>query len=239
MLFAFVIDFRFKLDGVCGELDIMEDLSWIPNLENLEELNLSNIGLSTGPYDEHLKIFYDNPMKRLKRLKITRSIGLFESPVFLMKLHKTFPILETLVYKGYDLYQGCWTFGTFLPILQSLSKVKNLHLTDALFDLGRMIQPYEYPDAIFELALEIINNKFPKHSTDLLIREREHGFWLMKNKGKRPELKKELEEGHHTGLSIDGFSSAGPGRGAILHTMVGEKIHLNLDTINQMLDVCK
>ena len=73
----------------------------------------------------------------------------------------------------------------------------------------------------------------------LWIKEREHGFWLMKDKGKAPELKKELEEGHHTGLSIDGFSSAGPGRGAILHTIVGEQIHLNPSTIQQMLDVCK
>ena len=89
---------------------------------------------------------------------------------------------------------------------------KKLHLTDALFDLHRIIQPHEYPDAIFEMALEIINKRFPKNSTDLLIREREHGFWLMKDKGKAPELKKELEEGHHTGLSIVGFSSAGPGR---------------------------
>ena len=59
------------------------------------------------------------------------------------------------------------------------------------------------------------------------------------NKGKAPELKKELEEGHHTGLSIRGFYSAGPGRGAILQTIVGERIHLNPGTIQQMLDVCK
>ena len=109
---------------------------------------------------------------------------MFESPVFLMKLHKTFPVLETLVYKGVGEYQGTWTFGTLLPVLQSLGNVKNLHLTDCVFDLGRVIQPHEELDAIFEMALEVINKKFPKHSTDLLIIEREHGFWLMKDKGK-------------------------------------------------------
>ena len=99
-----------KLEGGCGNVDIMDDLPWIPNLENLEELNLSFFGIGTGPYDEHLKIFYDNPMKKLKRLVIDRSFGLFEFPVFLMKLHKTFPVLETLVYKGVGEYQGTWTF---------------------------------------------------------------------------------------------------------------------------------
>ena len=121
----------------------MDDLPWIPNLENLEELNLSFFGIGTGPYDEHLKIFYENPMKKLKRLVFDRSLGLFESPVFLMKLHKTFPVLETLVYQGFeDGYQGGWTFGTLLPVLQSLGNVKNLHLTDCIFDLGRIIQPH-------------------------------------------------------------------------------------------------
>ena len=163
----------------------MDDLSWIPSLENLEELKLSYRGIiGTGPYGEHLKIFYDNPMKKLKRLEFDTSVGIFENPVFLIKLHKTFPVLETLVNKGYEEYQGGWTFGTLLPVLQSLGKVKNLHLTDTLFDLGRMIQPHEEVDIIFEMALEVINKKFPKHSTDLLIIEREHGFWLMKDKGK-------------------------------------------------------
>lgn len=163
----------------------MDDLSWIPSFENLEELKLSYGGfIGTGPYDEHLKIFYDHPMKKLKRLEFDISVGIFESPVFLMKLHKTFPVLETLVYKGVGEYQGTWTFGTLLPVLQSLGNVKNLHLTDCVFDLGRVIQPHEELDAIFEMALEVINKKFPKHSTDLLIIEREHGFWLMKDKGK-------------------------------------------------------
>ena len=163
----------------------MDDLSWIPSLENLEELKLSYRGIiSNGPYGEHLKIFYDNPMKKLKRLEFDTSVGIFENPVFLIKLHKTFPVLETLVNKGYEEYQGGWTFGTLLPLLQSLGNVKNLHLTDCVFDLGRVIQPHEELDAIFEMALEVINKKFPKHSTDLLIIEREHGFWLMKDKGK-------------------------------------------------------
>ena len=94
---------RLKIQGEEQGWIYMNDLHWIPRFKNLEELSFSfneKLG-SAGILDG---IFDDNPMERLKHLKIELMNGF--GPEFFMNLHKAFPNLESFTYIGYGYYQG-------------------------------------------------------------------------------------------------------------------------------------
>ena len=87
----------------------MEDLCWIPQLKNLEEFTVSLKNppkngqmtfLDAGSDGRNLKVYFENPIFKLKSFKIIKCLGGFDDPVFLMRLKRTFPSLETFVYEG-------------------------------------------------------------------------------------------------------------------------------------------
>ena len=76
----------------------LEGLTWIPRLTNLEELSFTSDGFLKRK-ESHLNMFYNNPMAKLKHLKFN-SRGIFDQAEFLMKLHTTFPALESFTFEG-------------------------------------------------------------------------------------------------------------------------------------------
>ena len=97
-----------KIHGECGTID-MKDLCWIPQLKNLEEFTISLVNppkngqmtfFDAGYDGRNLNVYFENPMTKLKSFKMIKCIGGFDDPVFLMRLKRTFPSLETFVYEG-------------------------------------------------------------------------------------------------------------------------------------------
>ena len=62
-----------------------------------------------------------------------------------------------------------WSVGTLLEILESLGKVKTLNMIKVYQELKSPTED-ECVSEIFQAALEIIDKKFPKNSTELEIK---------------------------------------------------------------------
>ena len=85
-----------------------------------------------------------------------------------------------------------WSVGTLLEILESLGKVKTLNIIKVHQELKSPSKD-ECVSEIFQAALEIIDKKFPKNSTELKIKvnatEDVPEFVITKEKDKSPVLK--------------------------------------------------
>ena len=85
-----------------------------------------------------------------------------------------------------------WSVGTLLEILESLGKVKTLNIIKVYQELKSPTED-ECVSEIFQAALEIIDKKFPKNSTELKIKvnatEDVPEFVITKEKDKSPILK--------------------------------------------------
>ena len=128
-----ILSLEIKEDEAFG--DIFDyHMYWIPSLANLEKLTFSDVLAGGSDY----KMFYENPMIKLKSLKLDRSAGMFEDDNFLINLHKTFPSLETFEYIGNDEYVNTYTWNrNILPdILESLGKVKDLSISEFILVFG-------------------------------------------------------------------------------------------------------
>lgn len=176
-----------KIQGKGNGVIVMSDLHKIPLFKNLEELSFklkTELGCLWWSKNEY-EVYFTNPMMKLTRLKIELFDG-FTEPEFLINLHKAFPNLESFTFISNGYFQDDWTIGTLLNVLDSLSKVNTLHISKVCYELEESKED-ESPFEVFEAALEIINKKFPKNSTDFKIRtqvtEGEPQLEIIKKKG--------------------------------------------------------
>ena len=176
-----------KIQGKGNGVIVMSDLHKIPLFKNLEELSFkfkTELGCLWWSKNEY-EVYFNNPMMKLTRLKIELFDG-FTEPEFLINLHKAFPNLESFTFISNGYFQDDWTIGTLLNVLDSLSKVNTLHISKVCYELEESKED-ESPFEVFEAALEIINKKFPKNSTDFKIRtqvtEGEPQLEIIKKKG--------------------------------------------------------
>ena len=103
----------------------------------------------------------------------------------------TIPLIELHTLKTGS-QDTIWSVGNLLDILESLGKVKTLSISKAYQELKSPTKD-ECVSEIFQAALEIIDKKFPKNSTELKIKvnatEDEPEFVITKEKDKSPILK--------------------------------------------------
>jgi len=130
-------------------------------------------------------MFYNNPMVKLKHLKFN-SRGIFDQAEFLMKLHTTFPALESFTYEGQGIWRTVWTLETIVGVLESLGNVKNLKISNVMIVLQKSSVQEESLMGIFARVVDVIEEKFPKNSTQFLIREDESKSVITKEEGKSP-----------------------------------------------------
>ena len=187
-----------KVQGKGHGIIIISDLNVITQFENLEELSFRfKTDLGCLDWERDYEIYYDNPLMKLKRLKIELFEG-FTTPEFLINLHKAFPNLESFTFISNGVFktdwtQACWTVGTLLSVLESLGKLNTLHISKVCYELEESKED-ESSFEVFEAALEIINKKFPKNSTDFKIKtkvtEGEPQLEITKKKGHAAKLTK-------------------------------------------------
>jgi hypothetical protein len=190
-----------KIQGKGIGVLFISDLQKIPQFKNLEELSFkfkNDLGCFREN-DNDYEIYFTNPMMKLTHFKIEWPVELFDGftePEFLINLHKAFPNLESfsLISNGY--FQDGWTIGTLLSVLDSLSKLNTLHISKVCYELEKSKED-ESPLEVFEAALEIINKKFPKNSTDFKIKtqvtEGEPQLEIIKKKGHAAKLSKKRD----------------------------------------------
>ena len=164
-----------KIQGQGHDFIDMSDLNWIVQFKNLEELSceFEKEVDCLGDFDSY-EMFYANPMMKLKHLKIKLFEGFVYGfggpPEILINLHKAFPNLESFTYIGNgEFLDHGWTIDTLISVLESLGKVNTLHISKVCYQLEESEED-ENPEVVFDAALEIINKKFPKNSTDLKIK---------------------------------------------------------------------
>jgi len=186
-----------KIQGKGYGVIMMSDLQKIPQFQNLEELSfkfktdMGCVQLNENDYE----VYFTNPLLKLTHFKIDLFDG-FTEPEFLINLHKAFPNLEsfTFISDGHfedGLIQAGWTIGDLLSVLDSLGRINSLHISKVCYELEESKED-ESPLDVFEAALEIINNKFPKNSTDFKIKtqvtEGEPQLEIIKKKGHAAKL---------------------------------------------------
>ena len=102
-----------------------------------------------------------------------------------MKLHTTFPALESFTFEGPEYWRNLWSLKTIVGVLESLGNVKNLNISNLMIILKKSSQQEALID-IFARIIYVIEEKFPKNSTEFLIREDESKSMIMKEEGKSP-----------------------------------------------------
>ena len=186
-----------KIQGQGHDFIEMSDLNWIVQFKNLEELSckFEKDVDCLGDFDSY-EMFYANPLMKLKHLKIKLFQGFVYGfggpPEILINLHKAFPNLESFTYIGNgEFLDHGWTVDTLISVLESLGKVNTLHISKVCYQLEESEED-ENPEVVFEAALEIINKKFPKNTTDLKIKtqvmEGEPQLLISKGKGQAAKL---------------------------------------------------
>jgi len=240
------------------------DVSWIFSLKNLKELILEQI--EYFPLDRYLRLFYENPMKNLRTLKLQSSTVMFENTEFMKNLPTTFPALKQFEITGWSVWGGiknryAWEIDEFLSILEILGDVKELSLKNCLIPFPADREPsYKYNNyprryndvdeqkclELFNKAFEIIDKRLPKETTHIELHEEYYGFWIKKKKGQSPVkyvppsmktwMSQTVPETQSNELSISEVISAGPEKGTILQTESGERIHLTPEMISKIND---
>ena len=186
-----------KIQGKGYGIIKVSDLQKIPQFQNLEELSFK-FKTDTGCVqlnENDYEVYFTNPLLKLTHFKIDLFDG-FTEPEFLMNLHKAFPNLESFTFIGdgnFEVDQASWTFGNLLSVLDSLGRINTLHISKVCYELEESKED-ESPLEVFEAALEIINKKFPKNSTDFKIKtkvtEGEPQLEIIKKKGHAAKLTK-------------------------------------------------
>merc|ERR1711962_374326 len=97
-------------------------VSWVLSLKKLEELILSSV--ESFPLDHYPELFCENPMSKLRSLKLDHSTIIFENIEFMQTLRIAFPALENFEYIGWPMWCGeedhLWEIDEFLSILEIL-----------------------------------------------------------------------------------------------------------------------
>ena len=172
-------------------------ISWIPCLKNLEELTIQ--ALLCFPSFES---FRENPMMKLKRLKIDDSmVGIQD---LFSEIHTSFPALESFEHINSDI-----AINHLNSVLFSVRGVKNLTISTTRTGYNNvagtewLFEEKSLCLETFKLAFQIIDQTFSKDNTEIELHEKVHGLWIKKEKGKSPELI--LEENILKNLQFNGL----------------------------------
>ena len=194
-------------DNEFKSLDWCSSITKFRNLEKLE-MGLYLVPSKNWQEDEaYLDMdgdFYNNPMTKLKELKLN-TVNVFFQDAFLRNLQRFFPNLQTFNLTKLG-HQGilrevpltkkvsCWTFSQIRDTLRSLGSVGNLCLPsmEILLEpwsgMTEHIPTFRKTERIFYQALDIIGKQFPLSIGDLKIIDDKHGFVILKEKMKPPKI---------------------------------------------------
>ena len=183
-----------------------KSLEWCSSITKFRNLEKLEIGLYLVPSknwqedESYLDMdgdFYNNPMTKLKELKLN-TVNVFFQDGFLCRLERFFPNLQTfnLTKLGEPLTKkvSCWTFAQIRDTLRSLGSVENLFLPsmEILLEpwsgMAEHIPTFRKTERIFYQALDIIEKKFPLSIGFLKIIDDKHGFVILKEKMKPPKM---------------------------------------------------
>ena len=193
-----------------NEFKSLEWCSSITKFRNLEKLEMglylvpSESWQEDASYLDMERDFYDNPMTKLKELKLT-TVNVFFQDAFLCRLQRFFPNLQTfnLAKLGHQGVLGeeqltkkvsCWTFIEIRETLRCLGSIENLCLPsmEILLEpwsgMAEHIPTFRKTERIFYQALDIIEKQFPLSIGDLKIIDDKHGFVILKEKMKPPKI---------------------------------------------------
>ena len=188
-----------------------KSLEWCSSITKFRNLKKLEIGLYLVPstnwqIDESVLNmegdFYDNPMTKLKELKLN-TVNVFFQDGFLCRLERFFPNLQTFNLANLRRPEeesfttkdvSCWTFSQIRDTLRSLGSVENLCLPsmEILLEpwsgMAEHIPTFRKTERIFYQALDIIEKKFPLSIGYLKIIDDKHGFVIFKEKMKPPKI---------------------------------------------------
>ena len=197
-----------------SELEWCSSITQFQNLEKLEiDIYFDQVSRSRfteyNPFIEMVQHFTDNPMPKMKELKLC-GINAFFQDEFLCNLPLIFPILETfnlvkLGQQGYTQKErvetkklSYWRMDTILDVLNSLGSIKNLSLPTMemvlasgngdVYDLGEHNKSVHRTEHVFCKALDIIDKHFPLSVGNLKITDNKYGFVILKEKMKPPKM---------------------------------------------------
>ena len=200
----------------------LEWFSSITSFDNLEKLEIDiyfyqasrSRATDYDPFVEMVQSFIDNPMPKMKELKLC-AINAFFQDEFLSNLPLIFPNLETfnLVELGQQGFTQAktvatkklsyWRMDTILDVLRSLGSIKNLSLPTMemvlasvygdVYDLGQHNKSIHRTEHVFCKALDIIDKAFPLSLGNLKITDKKYGFVILKEKMKPPKMFNQME----------------------------------------------
>ena len=193
-----------------SELEWCSIIKYFDNLEKLEiDIYFYQASRSRfddyDPFVEMVQSFIDNPMPKMKELKLC-AINAFFQDEFLSNLPLIFPNLETfnLVELGQQGFTdkktvetkklSYWRMDTILDVLNSLGSIKNLSLPTMEMVLASINGDGEHnksvhrTEHVFCKALDIIDKYFPLSLGNLKITDNKYGFVILKEKMKPPKM---------------------------------------------------
>ena len=161
-------------------------------------------------YQEMVQGFLDNPMTKMKEIKMNTISALFQDE-FVGHITDIFPNLQTFNLaelgdqgnSGYSFLQDKskdpdklphWRYDTILQVLRSLGSIKTLMLPTMELVLSSWNDKDEHYQSIretghvFNEALQIIRNQFPLSLGDLKITDEKYGYVILKEKMKKPKM---------------------------------------------------
>ena len=202
-----------KMEPCIGSHNEFKSLEWCSSITKFRNLEKLEMGLYLVPSknwqedESYLDMdgdFYNNPMTKLKELKLN-TVNVFFQDAFLRNLQRFFPNLQTfnLTKLGHQGVLGeeqltkkvsCWAFSSIRETLRCLSSIENLCLPSMEIVLEpwsgmvELIPTFRKTERIFNQALDIIEKKFPLSIGFLKIIDDKHGFVIFKEKMKPPKI---------------------------------------------------
>ena len=210
-----------------------KSLEWCSSITKFRNLEKLEIGLYLVPSknwqedESYLDMdgdFYNNPMTKLKELKLN-TVNVFFQDAFLRNLQRFFPNLQTfnLTKLGNQGISGevpltktvsCWELFQIRDTLRSLGSVQNLCLPsmEILLEpwsgMAEHVPTFRKTERIFYQALDIIEKKFPLSIGYLKIIDDKHGFVILKEKMKPPKMFNQQQVDGRSVLKVEHFEQS-------------------------------
>ena len=205
-----------------------KSLEWCSSITKFRNLKKLEIGLYLVPStnwqmdESFLNMdgdFYDNPMTKLKELKLN-TVNVFFQDGFLCRLERFFPNLQTfnlakLRHPEEESFTtkkvSCWTFSQIRETLRCLGSIKNLSLPSieiVLEPRNDHNQTFRKTERVFYQALEIINKHFPLSIGDLKIIDEVYGFVILKEKMKPSKIFNQQQVNGRSVVRVEHFEDS-------------------------------
>jgi hypothetical protein len=205
-----------------------KSLEWCSSITKFRNLKKLEIGLYLVPStnwqmdESFLNMdgdFYDNPMTKLKELKLN-TVNVFFQDGFLCRLERFFPNLQTfnlakLRHSEEESFTtkkvSCWTFSQIRETLRCLGSIKNLCLPSmeiVLEPKNDHAQTFRKTERVFYQALEIINKQFPLSIGDLKIIDEVYGFVILKEKMKPSKIFNQQQVNGRSVVRVEHFEDS-------------------------------